>query len=256
MKILLFEQVAYERLKRIYTKNEDEDSLTENVDLILRTLIREDPETVRNDLAAFTMENVTKILYADDIWAYLESRNYRRVDYSKDASVLAAIQDCNQRYENLITHIRSDIRISRNETKKVLEILLGDEDKQSVLVSGEAGIGKSVVLGQVIKKIKEESIPHLYFRVDRLDPTELPKNVGKQLGLPASPVEVLGGIAKNRMSILIIDQMDAVSLASGRKSDFFPCIHEIIRQVESFSNMRLLMACRSFDLKKIIVCAS
>lgn len=244
------ERETYDRLKRIYAKNEDEDSLTEKVDLILRTLVRAESETVLNDLAAFVSENVTKTLYADNIWSYLESHGYRRVDYSKDTSVLASMQECNKRYESFITHIRDDICIPREEAEKTLAILLGDGKKQSVLVSGEAGVGKSVVLGQAIKKLKDESIPHLYFRLDRLDSAELPKNVGEQLDLPASPVEVLGGFAKARPCVLIIDQLDAVSIVSGRNSEFFLCIHEIIRQTETFPSMRLLMACRRFDLEK------
>ena len=244
------ERIAYERLQRIHARNIDEDSLSEWVDTKLRTLIRSDSEQVRNDLVAFALENVHKTIFADSLETWLEDHGYRRVDYARDTSVLAAVDALNRRYAELITPIADNISIPREEAASAFKILTGQGLKRSVLVSGEAGIGKTVILGQTIQKIRKREIPHLYFRVDRLNPTELPKNVGAQLGLPASPVEVLAGVAKSRPSVLIIDQLDAVSMASGRNPEFFHCIHEIIKQAQAFPNMRLLLACRRFDLEK------
>ena len=47
----------------------------------------------------------------------------------------------------------------------------------------------------------------------------------------------------------MIDQLDAVSLASGREPEFFDCINEIIQQALAHPNMRLLLGCREFDLQ-------
>ena len=46
----------------------------------------------------------------------------------------------------------------------------------------------------------------------------------------------------------MIDQMDAMSLASGRNTSLFECIHEILAQAQAFPNMGILLACRRFDL--------
>ncbi len=243
-------KISHEHLKRIEIRTLDEDSLKESVETKLRTFLKGDYEAARLFLADYALENIHNILFVDTLWAIMESRGYSRLDYSKDKSVLAAVDDCNKRYESMIRPISGNISIPRGETESVCKIILGDDDKHSVLVSGKAGVGKTFVLGESIKCIISLGIPHLYFRVDRLSPTELPERIGEQLRLPGSPVKVLGNIAKSRQSVLIIDQLDAVSTASGRNPEFFFCIDEIIRQAEHYPNMRLLMACRSFDLEK------
>ncbi len=242
--------IVIDRLRRIRVRTMDEDSLAEAVSTKLRTLIRIEPDSAREGLAAYALENIHKTIYADNLWAWASDRGYRRVEYAKDSGVLGALEALNERYESMIKPIREDISISRSEVDEVIDLLLGEGLKRSALVSGEAGIGKTVILGQAIQQIRKRGIPHLYFRVDRLNPTELPQNIGEQLGLPASPVEILANVAKGRNSVLIIDQLDAVSLASGRNPEFFECIHEIIRQARAFPKMHLLMACRRFDLDK------
>ncbi|MDK2412631.1 ATP-binding protein [Aphanizomenon sp. PH219] len=136
--------------------------------------------------------------------------------------------------------------ITRDEAQIAFEELT--EKKQSILLVGEAGVGKSGVMLQVLDKLQSQGIPILTFRVDSLEPTSLPDKVGEQLGLPSSPAIVLANIAQKRDCVLIIDQLDAVSLASGRNSEFFVCLHEIIKQAQGHPNIKLLLACRKFDL--------
>lgn len=244
------ERVAYEHLRRFKIRHFDEDTLTEMVETRLRTLVRSDPSTVRRELADLALEKIHALLYGDAVWSYLQGQGYRRVDYSRDTSILAKLDELNARYESMIKGIGNGITIPRKEAANVMDILKGDGPKASALVSGEAGVGKTCVLGQAIHQLKSEGTPHLYFRVDRLEPTDLPSNVSTQLGLPSTPIEVLAGVAQGRRCILIVDQLDAVSLVSGRNPDFFHCIHEMIRQTVAFPNMRLLLACRRFDIEK------
>ena len=48
--------------------------------------------------------------------------------------------------------------------------------------------------------------------------------------------------------MLVIDQLDATSLASGRHPQFFDCVSEILQQAQAHPRMRLLLACRKFDV--------
>nr|WP_299243569.1 hypothetical protein [uncultured Halomonas sp.] len=244
------ELIAYEHMKRIRIRTSDEETLTEMVETKLRTLVRSDPATIRHALCDMAIENIHATLYADECWSYVEELGHQRVDYARDTSVLTALDELNARYESMIKGIGSAITIPREEVAKVLDIMKGDRRKTSALVSGEAGIGKTGVLGQAIHQLRSEGTPHLYFRVDRLEPTDLPSNVSSQLGLPSTPTEVLAGVARGRRCVLIIDQLDAVSFVSGRNPEFFHCVHEIIRQAAAFPNMRLLLACRRFDIEK------
>lgn len=244
------ERIAYEHIKRIHIRTSDEYTLTEMVETKLRTLVRSHPDTVRHALCDMALENIHATLYADGIWSCVEGLGHKRVDYARDTSVLAAVDELNARYESMIQGISRGITIPREEVGTVMDILTGDGQKTSALVSGEAGVGKTCVLGQAIHRFKSDKTPHLYFRVDRLEPTDLPTNVAEQLGLPSTPAVVLAGIARGRHCVLIVDQLDAVSYVSGRNPEFFDCVHEIIRQTAAFPNMRLLLACRRFDIEK------
>ena len=88
----------------------------------------------------------------------------------------------------------------------------------------------------------------LALRVDRLDPSATPTELGSSLGLPASPVSVLAGIAEGRDCLLVIDQVDAVSHASGRNPEFFDCVSAMLHQAQSYDNIKVLCACRKFDI--------
>ena len=244
------DRIAYAHIKRIHIRTSDEETLTEMVDTKLRNLVRSDSATARHALCDIALENIHATLYADTLWAQVEELGHRRVDYARDTSVLAAVSELNARYESMIKGIGHGITIPREEVSTTMEILEGGERKTSALISGEAGVGKTCVLGESIQQLKSKDIPHLYFRVDRLDPTDLPTNVSAQLGLPSTPTDVLASVARGRPCVLIIDQLDAVSFVSGRNPEFFHCVHEIIRQAAAFPNMRLLLACRRFDIDK------
>ena len=88
----------------------------------------------------------------------------------------------------------------------------------------------------------------LALRVDRLEPSPTPSELGNSLGLSASPVSVLAGIADGRDCLLVIDQVDAVSHASGRNPEFFDCISAMLHQALAHDNIKVLSACRKFDI--------
>jgi len=243
--------IAFERLKRMEFLNEHERILVEDLDGLLRSLVLGNPARIRNDLFSFVSERVHGVIYPDTVWTYLGELGHVPSDYGRSTSVLLAVQKLNSRYGSLVGAIGPGIVIPRDEAASAFETLLGSGGaKRSVLISGEAGTGKTGVLGQVIQKVKDATIPHIYLRVDALTPVETPQLLSAQLDLPASPVDVLAGIAKGRPCVLVVDQLDAVSMVSGRNPDFFICIHELIREARAHSNMRLLMACRKFDLRK------
>lgn len=243
------ETAAFEALKRVKVVTFGEDVLIEAVENRIAALVEGDPKTIRIELAELALEKIHCELTAHDIWHYLiQERGYRRRQWGKDPHILAAVENANNLYVSLLhdqTAIAGNI-IPRDKAQTAFDQLT--QQKQSILSVGEAGVGKSGVMLQVLEKLRNQGIPILTFRVDRLEPTLLPDNVGQQLGLPASPAIVLANIAQNRECVLIIDQLDAVSFASGRNPQFFDCIFEIIKQAQAHPNIRLLLACRKFDL--------
>lgn len=240
---------AYEALQQISVRTIDEETLRTIVESRLFTLVEGDPATVTDVLAQFALDKVHHELTAQDIWHHLEKRGYRRRQWGKDPHVLAAIADANRLYLSPLRDAAvANQVIPRDEAQTVREKLTSPDSKRGLLLVGEAGVGKSGVMLQVVEALHKQGVPTLAFRIDRLKPTLLPNDVGQQLDLPGSPTNVLAAIAQKRDCVLIIDQLDAISLASGRNPDFFDCVNEIIKQAQAHPRMRLVLACRKFDL--------
>lgn len=241
---------AFEALKRVRIETVGENFLVNTIESRLAALVEGDPTTIRIELAELALEKIHQELTAHDIWHYLlQERKYCRRQWVNDPHVLAAVETANNLYISSLRDtqaIAGDV-IPRDEAQIAFEQLT--EKKQSILLEGEAGVGKSGVMLQVLERLQNQGVPVLTYRVDRLEPTLLPDNVGQQLGLPGSPAIVLANIAQQRDCVLVIDQLDAVSLASGRNPQFFDCVVEIIKQAQAHSNIHMLLACRKFDLE-------
>ena len=243
------EQETYEKLKRVHIRTNDEYSLRTNTESHAFFLVEGDPATVVDVLAEMAADRVHDELTAHDIWHHLEPRGFRRRRWDKDPHVLQAVKEANQRY---LSFLRDQAIVGgvlpRQEVQTVLGRLNESSEKAGVLVTGEAGIGKSGVMLQVVEKLLDAGTPVVALRADRLTLTQLPDDVGDQIGLSGSPANVLAAVAQGKQCVLVIDQLDALSLASGRVTNLFDCVYEIIQQAQAHPNMRILLACRKFDL--------
>lgn len=247
----LSEQEAYEELRRIWVDNVSHRNLRDQVRDHAFTLVDGEPENVVDILAEFGMKSGVRHseLTALELWNHLESRGFTRKSWDKDPHVLSSVQTANQRYlDSFRSQIISENVLPRDEVPVVSGILRADDKKASVLLTGPAGAGKSGVIFQVVEGLLEAGLPVVAFRVDRLNTTQLPEDVGKQFGLPGSPARVLAAVARGKPCVLVIDQLDAVSMASGRNFGLFDCISEILSQAQAYDKMEILMACRKFDL--------
>ena len=243
------EQETYEHLERVHTRTIDESFLLTVIESRASTLVDGDAATVVDVLAEMALEKVHHELTAHDIWIHLESRGFGRRQWDKDPHVLKAVREANRRYLNFLRDQAIDHTVlPRQETQKAHDLLEESSGKAGVLLTGEAGIGKSGVMLQVVEELLGAGTPVVALRADRLEFTQLPDKVGEQTGLPGSPADVLAAVAQGRFCVLVIDQLDALSLASGRNSTLFDCVYRIVRQAQAHPNMRILLACRKFDL--------
>ena len=245
----LAELEIYERLKRICVEPIGETFLLAAIESRVSALVDGDAATIVDVLAEMASERVHHELTALDIWNHLESRGFSRRHWNNDPHVLSAVEEANGRFLSLLRGQAIDgTFLPRQETQIVQGRLKDSIGKDGVLVTGEAGIGKSGVMLQVIEELLDAGTPVLAFRTDRLEPTQLPDHIGKQVGLPGSPAAVLAAVAQGRRCVLVIDQLDALSLASGRNTQLYDCVYGILLQAQAHPNMRILLACRKFDL--------
>ena len=226
----------------------DEDELRESTESRLESLVSGDPANVLSALLDFASQQVHQVLTATEIWGFLQSRGFGRQQWNHDQTITDWISELNQSYLSGIhpVGIGGEV-VPRAEVELILDSF-EDPSARTVLVSGRAGVGKTEVISQTLQRVQVRNWPMLALRVDRLEPSPTPSELGSTLGLPASPVSVLAGIADGRDCLLVIDQVDAASHASGRNPEFFDCISAMLHQALAYDNIKVLSACRKFDI--------
>lgn len=238
---------TYEALRHISIHTADEEHLVRLLRSNAELRLIGDPMTAVDVLTAFALDSVHIELSVEEVLAHLQSRGYSRRDWN-DASGRARIDELNNAFMNPLRRAAIGGRsISRTETQAISDLLFRGEGSRCVLVGGEAGVGKSGVLLELIEGVRSRGWPTLALRVDRLEPVLTPSKVGSQLGLPGSPTTVLAGIAQGGDALLVIDQVDAVSLASGRHPEFLDCVLEMVHEARLHANLRVLISVRTYD---------
>jgi hypothetical protein len=247
---------ALDRLKRLRSVPFDHKELIIRVNQKIAQLIYRpdghgtDPEQIRWLLAEFVLGHLGQKICGVDILAELGGKGYHLRVWSKDRSLLTQVDNLNERYLNAVQNqLINHHAIERAEAAKVVEHLLNARHSKAQLVVGSAGLGKSCVMYEVVEKLKAADIPVICLRLDNLPSVATAQKLGQELGLPESPAVVLAGIANGSNCVLIIDQIDALSLVSGRNEHLWPVFDELIAEAKRIPNMRILLACRAFDLQ-------
>ena len=241
---------SYKRLKRVRVVTISERELGELAHAKLGMLLDGDPANATDVLAQFALNQIHQTLTDDDIWRHLRQRGFQRQTWADDDQVANTIAELNLTYQAGIQHggIGGN-SIPRNETERLLGYFNDEATRKVALVTGTAGVGKTSVIFQVLDHAEIMQLPMLALRVDRLEPADRPEALGKHMGLPASPVRTLAAVAQGQDCLLVIDQLDAVSMASGRNPQFFDCIGAMLEEARQYPNMRVLSACRKFDVE-------
>ena len=239
---------TYDRLKRVEVTTIDEDELRESIESGLEVLVAGSSSNIVSALLDFASNQVHQTLTATEIWAFLHSRGFASQQWSHRQPVIDSILELNQIYLSGIrpVGIGGEV-VPRTEVDLILDSF-DDPSARTVMVSGRAGVGKTAVISQTLQRIQDKDWPMLALRVDRLEPSPTPSELGSSLGLPVSPVSALAGIADGRDCLLVIDQVDAVSHASGRNPEFFDWISAMLHQARTHDNIKVLCACRKFDI--------
>lgn len=118
------------------------------------------------------------------------------------------------------------------------------------MLSGVAGSGKSGVVRDILGKLTDAGILHLALRIDQSLDCRSPRDFGRTLlGREDSPVTVLKGLSPDDRTVLLIDQIDAVSEVSGRNGAAKNAVLGMVDEARRYASVRIVLVCRSFDIE-------
>ncbi len=204
-------------------------------------------QEIVESLGAFLTSCLGNEVHADELRCHLKAAGFPTRDLH---GVSGPIERLQRLFENaLCGFLVGDDLIPRTETQQVLDILLQKEGPRLVFLHGEAGGGKSGVLLELTRKLSDEGVPFLPLRFDVQMPqgsvTSFSRDV---LELPTPPIHCLAALAGTRHSVLIIDQLDAVRWTGAHSDAAWSIAREIVETALTRPEMRVVLACRTFDL--------
>lgn len=144
--------------------------------------------------------------------------------------------------------------IERREVKDIYEWIERNADrdvpKRVSLLYGKAGIGKSVVMHEVLKKVQERQDYHvLGLKSDQIEFADT-DNLSDKLHLAKPLEEVIRELAAiSQRVVLLIDQIDALSLSLSSNRTPLRSLLKLIHNIQRVHNVRVVISCRPYDLE-------
>jgi hypothetical protein len=243
---------AYEGLRRWRVSGGPEGDVIRRVEQRIRKdIYRPDratfePVTVRLLLGELVYGRFGQPIRDEHVRQWLNQNGFAERDWTRDTTTLQRVRD---RIANYIAHVEAELvhpPVERAEAKTAFEALRS-HSKRRVVILGAAGLGKSCATAQTIRRLVEAGITCLPVRLDLQVQALTSRQLGEALDLRESPAVVLAGIANGAESVLILDQIDALSFASGRSQQLWDAFEELLLEAERYPRMQVLLVCRVFD---------
>ena len=243
---------AFEWLNRCEFRTESEQSIDEAIDERGRHLLKGDVD-IFACLSNYLFSKLNTLITTEigRNWIRTSNSPFTFRAGSLDPTLREDVEHANEGYLHSYAPFGvARQQIPRAEAKDVLAELQSPDGPSLILLTGEAGCGKSGVVREVMTGLKERAVPHLAFRIDRHLFCQSKKALSfAVLGRDESPVSVIENLSEGKIPVLIIDQIDAVSEVSGRSGIIKDILFKLIRETQHYGAVRCLLVCRSFDLE-------
>lgn len=144
--------------------------------------------------------------------------------------------------------------IKRPEVDVINEWISRDTDPKNPqrvgVLYGRAGIGKSVVMHDLLEKLSlTDKYQVLGLKSDQIEFADT-DDLSKQLHLPKRLEDVIRDMAStNKRVILLIDQIDALSLSLSSNRTPLRSLLKLIQNIQHIKNVRVIISCRPYDLE-------
>lgn len=206
------------------------------------------PDDVRRMIADFVHDNLGPRIDGKRLASFFDEKGLGVWDWKVNTRALKAVAAVNHRYLSVTeTELINSAHIAREVVAQIMD-MLADSESHGALLVAPGGYGKSCVLAQCLSQLSDSGTPYLCLRMDSFELCSTARQLGEQMDLPASPAVVLASLAGNAQSILVVDQLDAMSLVSGRNPRMWEVFRDLCHEVRSYPHMKMILACRDFDL--------
>ena len=150
------------------------------------------------------------------------------------------------------TIARTGRHIRRGEVDSILAWARGDLGAEPVaMLLDQAGMGKSVVIRDLLMDLEEAGIVTLAIKADRqLSGVDSHDSLQAALGLPEPVERVVGRLAALGPVVVLVDQIDALSLSLARDQKALDVVLEMVARLRLIPGVRILISCRAFDRKR------
>ncbi len=242
---------SIEYLKRIHLNQISEYAVKECIYQKIELYFCTDKVTVYNALVTYIVDGDIqgKEITVRTLLEYLISVNVEQRLIDADARIVPHLNDINNEYRNNFKKLREGL-IHRNEFVRCIDVL---KDEENLLISGNAGCGKSGCTEAIIEYCEEENIPYLAVKLDRKIPQKNCELWGQEMGFPGSISYALHSISKNQRAVIILDQLDALRWTQANSYEAILVCKELIRQISNLNLDRekkilIVFVCRKYDL--------
>ena len=241
------------RVRRIYVHTIDERELRDKVSWGVAALFLANPAAVVAELRGIAEDSVHRTISRQDLVEQLRRRGLSLRHLLNPEHAVPAVQAATDRF---LDSARLKLIQRRLVSKAAAKTLLSRLDRapSDSAVTGRAGSGKTACVVEILDRLRERGLPVLAFRLDRVPfhSVSTTEDLGRELHLEESPALVLAAAAEatGRPSVLIVDQLDAVSTMSGRSSAGFDLVEQLLHEARGMrarAVIHTVVVCRAFD---------
>ena len=245
-------EVAFGWLRRCDFRVMPESEITSAIETFGALLFDFEPTEVYPALRGYLEGRLNRVLTTEIIRADMAAVvNLQIKHWSLDPTLRQTLADETNAYLDSYTPFGAHGHVvSRTYADEVMSLLVSGAGPSVVLLSGVAGSGKSGVVRDILEKLTNAAILHLAFRIDQKLHCQSPRDFGRRLlGREDSPVTVLKGLSPDDRTVLLIDQIDAVSEVSGRNGAAKNAVLGMVDEARRYASVRIVLVCRSFDIE-------